>query len=340
MLLVTCSKEPGETVISIRINNGSSRAGGDLLAWIGATKNIPMFGNGSKKIDDRFVSGRIQNDDPNGSKLQLLLVKHQTSRETVYSCVISVMAGQGSTDEQHFKETVKVPSEEDFIEPEKVSTGKPAPTTRSPEVEKDSELRTGSSVLHPAVLNAGIPMPVLIVLLVLITLLLVVTSALVLQKFRGRCCASASPYPVSHYTLSTAEGLPAWDGIKGGDPLRHLRSHYSLPRPLHPPPPPPLPKLHRSKSSASGEYASGSCGVPPGLYRTYHYTTPYDAIEDGELSLLNTSAHIDVTPALPPEPAGEAAYKIPRVEAEAQTQGQGHSMFVSMPLKDSGFELE
>ena len=34
-------------------------------------------------------------------------------------------------------------------------------------------------------LEAGIPMSVLIVMLVLITLLLLVTSALLLQKFRG-----------------------------------------------------------------------------------------------------------------------------------------------------------
>jgi hypothetical protein len=70
------------------------------------------------------------------------------------------------------------------------------------------------------------------------------------------------------------------------------------------------------------------------MTRSFHYTTPYDAIvqdEDGELSLLNTSAHCDVTPALPPEQA-ESLYKIPRsprAEAEVQTQGQGHFMYSS-----------
>ena len=86
-----------------------------------------------------------------------------------------------------------------------------------------------------------------------------------------------------------------------------------------------------------------SCGMPAGMTRPFHYTTPYDAIvqdEDGELSLLNTSAHCDVTPALPPELACEPAYKVPRAEAEVQTQGQGHSMYSSAPLKSSSLELE
>ncbi|KAL8620684.1 hypothetical protein ACOMHN_029872 [Nucella lapillus] len=163
----------------------------------------------------------------------------------------------------------------------------------------------------------------------------------------------AVPYP-GHYTLARdgGMGMEAWGGeplgagaLKGSPSLHTmvgLRSHYSLPRPLHPPPPPP--KLMRSKSRES-DYAGGPCGIPPGMTRSFHnYTTPYDAIvhdEDGELSLLNTSSHCDVTPALPPEQAAEPTYKVPRVEAEVQTQGQGHSMY-ACGVSNGGptFELE
>ena len=67
------------------------------------------------------------------------------------------------------------------------------------------------------------------------------------------------------------------------------------------------------------------------MTRSYHYTTPYDAVlpDDGELSLLNTSAHCDVTPALPPEQVGEITHKAQKAEAEVQTTGLSEAVYSS-----------
>ncbi|XP_076438408.1 uncharacterized protein LOC143277460 isoform X2 [Babylonia areolata] len=327
---------------------------------------VPKLGNGSGGGGGRwvFVSGRHDVSKAQGWRLEVLFLHYNASRPALFTCTVRVHGHQAHIETRDYRlqvdglpnrEEEEEKEEEEAVVPQSASekgseSGTKKLTTRGPDRDEDPALRTGS-VLQPTVVETGTPMSVVIAMLVLITLLFVITSILLLQKFKERCGSQPVPYP-AHYALAREGGVEAWGGdpmlggMLKGSPSMHtmvgLRSHYSLPRPLQPPPPPP--KLLRSKSRESGDYAGGQCGVPPGMTRSFHYTTPYDAIvhdEDGELSLLNTSSHCDVTPALPPEQAAEPTYKVPRVEAEAQTQGQGHSMYVcGVPNGGPTFELE
>lgn len=343
-LLLTCSTEDlprGSHVISIALHNGSLSRPADPLAVLTQREGVPMFGNASQDLSRRFLSGVLHKTDVQSSRLQLLLLYHQMVEASTFSCKVSFLAvGQnGVVENRQYEKRVSVPEPLDspaLEDQQQAAAPSAKATTKKPEPESDPTLRAGTSIQQPTVVHAGIPMEVLIIMLVLIGLLVVVVSAFILQKFRRRCVSQPVPYPPQHYVLT---GDMAWDerfgGFKGSRPSLHtvgLRSHYSLPRPLQPPPPPP--KLQRTISRDSADYAGNerSCLPPAGMTRTFHYTTPYDAIvqdEDGELSLLNTSAHCDVTPALPPELA-EPTYKAPRTpraEAQAQTQGQGHSLY-------------
>ena len=76
-----------------------------------------------------------------------------------------------------------------------------------------------------------------------------------------RCATVRVPAAAAHYAI-TGEEVPVWDEHKGGyrdsRPSLHtvgLRSHYSFPRPLNPPPVPPptfLPSLKRERHHYTG----------------------------------------------------------------------------------------
>lgn len=339
-LLLTCSTRAlsqGSEVISIKIYN---RTTSHILAWVKNTGNDdgnPKFSNASYSWG-KYVSGTLQRGDLKNSRLELLLLNNDPSVRAFYGCRISVMGHLAQIEDIELSADTEI-SVDNRLVGVKESTPAPKKTT---EAAQETEVRTGS-VLQPTVLDAGVPLSVLIVMLVLIIVLTIITSALLLQKFRGRCCTPELPYPPSPHYAIAGEGLESsWEerlAMKGSRPSLHnmalLRSHYSLPRPLQPPPPPP--KLHRSRSTNSrdgSDYMASQMRVP-GMTRSM-YTTPYDAIaqdssEEGDLSLLNTSGH-DLTPSLPPEMAGEPTYKVPRsAEAQVQTSGHGHNLYSTGP---------
>nr|KAG5688922.1 hypothetical protein BaRGS_014907 [Batillaria attramentaria] len=363
-LLLTCSTRhmsPDSQVISIKIYN---RTTSHTLAWVtstGSDEGHPKFSNASASRG-RYISGTLKKGDLQNSRLELLFMNNDASTRAFYGCTISVMGHLAKIEDIELAADTEINTDGDNGSRGGVrrrfhgcskENDKSLPTGPMAHplwvgadlgtTENETVVRTGNAI-QPTVLNGGVPMSVMIALVVLLTVLTLVTSALLLHKCRGRCCAPDLPYPPSpHYAIAGDGFEGGWEekmAMKGSRPSLHnlamLRSHYSLPRPLQPPPPPP--KLHRTKSRESrenSEYLASSLRAPPGMTRSM-YTMPYDAIvqdcpDEADLSLLNTSGH-DLTPSLPPEQAGEASlYKVPRAEAQVQTHGQGHDLYSSGP---------
>ncbi|KAK7471487.1 hypothetical protein BaRGS_00035881, partial [Batillaria attramentaria] len=312
-LLLTCSTRhmsPDSQVISIKIYN---RTTSHTLAWVtstGSDEGHPKFSNASASRG-RYISGTLKKGDLQNSRLELLFMNNDASTRAFYGCTISVMGHLAKIEDIELAADTEINTDGDNGSRGGVrhSTAAPKKTTKGT-TENETVVRTGNAI-QPTVLNGGVPMSVMIALVVLLTVLTLVTSALLLHKCRGRCCAPDLPYPPSpHYAI-------AGDGFEGGWEEKMAMKGSR-------------PSLHNLAM-----LRTSSLRAPPGMTRSM-YTMPYDAIvqdcpDEADLSLLNTSGH-DLTPSLPPEQAGEASlYKVPRAEAQVQTHGQGHDLYSSGP---------